>query len=39
MNSLSFGRALILCGLVLAIALVAFYAGVQFGAPAVPTVP
>ena len=40
MNSLSFGRALILCGLVLGIAVVSYYLGVQSGsAPAVPVIP
>lgn len=34
MNTLSFGRALILSGLMLAIALVAFYTGTHF--PAAP---
>lgn len=33
MNTLSFGRALILSGLMLAIAIVSLYIGVQIGTP------
>lgn len=40
MNSLSFGRALMLSGLMLALVVVSYYVGLKTGsAPAVPVIP